>query len=661
MVLHPHEAVQDVPRLIASVLEMRDRGRHTTTYPVVVSQNYNLLEEHSNDYEYWKTEYVPTEEDWAREVDRIGEMEELTATVQDNEERTRLLWTPWYVFRSPAARPASLSAPESLGFGIRTMGLDQPLEDSSMMPNSNMRFTSEEIASLRASDIFKMTFISYTFRCICILFLCALSLFLGAQGDCGPPPTIPNTKNVTETSGVPGQSIVYTCDTDYYEIPGKSNAITCQDDGMWTTIPEFCTKACGVPERLEFAEPTGGALLVNIFYPGQNVTYQCRPGYRRVFGTKNVVFCLDDFTWSKPETFCQLRSCGNPGEPENGHFEATEFTFGSRVNYNCNEGYVMKSSRPYRDCQADGKWSNAVPVCEAVVCSAPEKSTDGSYDPQKDEYFYLDSVTFSCPRHLELIGPSSIACSATGKWSDSIPKCIAVNCEDPVVPHSTRGSGFVGPYRLNFAISFNCNEGYVLDGQSIIKCNASSQWEPGVPKCTKLVSCVDPIVEHSTRRPGSVGPYTPGSTVTFECKAGFALSGQNSVTCNVNGQWEPALPKCLAKSVNCKDPIVEHSIMLPGDVGPYTPGSSVTFECQDGFNLHGSSAVTCNMDGQWKPDLPKCEKSKPNIGLIVGIVVGVVVGLIFIIIILFKYLKRQKKRGKPQPDALNVQYSNCSS
>ncbi|KAM9330403.1 putative methyltransferase NSUN7 [Gastrophryne carolinensis] len=46
----------------------------------------------------WKTKQAPTVKDWILEVDKIKEMEELTAAVQDKEEETRMVWTSCLYF-----------------------------------------------------------------------------------------------------------------------------------------------------------------------------------------------------------------------------------------------------------------------------------------------------------------------------------------------------------------------------------------------------------------------------------------------------------------------------------------------------------------------------------------------------------------------------------
>ncbi|XP_075471325.1 membrane cofactor protein-like isoform X3 [Ascaphus truei] len=241
---------------------------------------------------------------------------------------------------------------------------------------------------------------------------------------------------------------------------------------------------CPSPPRLQYAELKAAFVSQTIFLPGSSVEYTCRPGYIRVPGAKTAITCLASSTWTAAEVFCARRSCGSPGAIDNGDFDVPDLLLGSRATYFCNDGFRLLSKRNYRDCQPDGTWSNAVPACEAVICPPPDAITDGTYSPRKEEYAYLDAVTYACNlKNLALVGKSSLFCTKHGTWSAEVPKCQAVECLNPNVPNSRRLSGFQGPYRLNSAISFECVEGFTMSGSSVITCRLNNEWEPPLPEC----------------------------------------------------------------------------------------------------------------------------------------------------------------------------------
>ncbi|XP_044144284.1 complement component receptor 1-like protein isoform X2 [Bufo gargarizans] len=449
--------------------------------------------------------------------------------------------------------------------------------------------------------------VPYIFRRTWAIFLIFHSQLICIRGDCGPPPVIEHTQPVAETSGVPGATVAYKCDrsTGYYEIPNETRTITCQDDGTWSSVSTFCTRACGVPNRLQYAVPRDSDLEKDIFSPGTIVRYDCRDGYRRVSQTINSVTCLANYTWSEPSVFCERKSCGNPGDIENGDFEATDgFLFGSRVTYTCYTGYQTLSRRNYRDCQADGTWSNDRPQCEAVICAPPESPADGTYNPTKEEYSYLDAVTFTCNKGFHIDGEATASCTSDGTWSTAPPNCKAVNCQDPgQVEHARKTFGFVGPYTLNSNVGYECESSFVLNGSSSIICNINSQWEPGIPKC--LIPCKVPSVSNSRPIVGLNRVYVQDDAVRFECEAGFVLNGSPLITCSSRGQWEPSPPKCDA---TCTFPEVVNAQPKMGLKAFYVQHDVLVIECKEDFVLSGSGTIRCSSQGQWEPPPPECRK-----------------------------------------------------
>ena len=72
---------------------------------------------------------------------------------------------------------------------------------------------------------------------------------------------------------------------------------------------------------------------------------------------ENSTADFDDFS------FILVKDCGDPGNLHNGvRKDDGNTTYGSKVRYFCNPGYIFSGSRE-RKCQADGKWSGTQPVC----------------------------------------------------------------------------------------------------------------------------------------------------------------------------------------------------------------------------------------------------------------------------------------------------------
>ncbi|XP_078667777.1 uncharacterized protein LOC144909589 [Branchiostoma floridae x Branchiostoma belcheri] len=91
-------------------------------------------------------------------------------------------------------------------------------------------------------------------------------------------------------------------------------------------------------------------------------------------------------------------------------------------------------------------------------------------------------------------------------------------------------------------VSFSCNTGYALNGTSETRCQANGTWSNAVPTCT-LIQC--PTLTAPTNGVLSpTGPHTYQNRVTFTCNYGYRLYGTSSVTCRADGTWSNAVPRC---------------------------------------------------------------------------------------------------------------------
>ncbi|NXF30123.1 C4BPA protein, partial [Nyctibius bracteatus] len=103
--------------------------------------------------------------------------------------------------------------------------------------------------------------------------------------------------------------------------------------------------------------------------------------------------------------------------------------------------------------------------------------------------------------------------------------------------------------------------------------------------------------------------FTFGMAVTYSCDKDFSLIGDATIHCtvdeNLEGTWSGPAPEC--KMVRCKNPEVKNGKRLSGFGTEHTYKHTVTFECNPGHLLRGSSVVTCEADSTWKPPLPTCD------------------------------------------------------
>ncbi|NXK25271.1 CFAH factor, partial [Arenaria interpres] len=310
------------------------------------------------------------------------------------------------------------------------------------------------------------------------------------------------------------------------------------------------------------------------------------------------------------------KPCGHPGDTEFGFFELTsgsEFVFGARVEYRCNEGYRMLSQRNYRECQADG-WSNDIPHCEVAKCSpveAPENGKiimTGAFELGR-EYSFGQLINFECNENYKLVGSKELICSSDGKWNTDVPRCQEIICSVPNILHGYVRSPKTS-YKESELLHFACDEGYRYGERPDVQCTESG-WNP-TPYCTEIV-CFPPRIPNGNFRPQEHN-YREGDTITVQCNRGYhfkTLTGKTTAECTKNG-WVPD-PDCVQKP--CDYPVIENGRLKESlEYGKYyyfpmSLGQHATYRCNSGYSTPSGEFwfhVVCSETG-WSPQ-PKCHK-----------------------------------------------------
>ncbi|XP_061486593.1 C4b-binding protein alpha chain-like [Rhineura floridana] len=135
-----------------------------------------------------------------------------------------------------------------------------------------------------------------------------------------------------------------------------------------------------------------------------------------------------------------------------------------------------------------------------------------------------------------------------------------------------------------------------------------------LPQETVGLLCAAPPDIPDGSHSGTGSPYTYGIVITYNCSENFSLIGAPSISCGVDNTqavWKGKLPKC--KVVKCKDPVIEHGIILSGFGHLYTYGDNITFECKIGYFMIGSYLIRCEENSTWCPEVPSCKKIHPQL------------------------------------------------
>ncbi|XP_039599286.1 beta-2-glycoprotein 1-like [Polypterus senegalus] len=98
--------------------------------------------------------------------------------------------------------------------------------------------------------------------------------------------------------------------------------------------------------------------------------------------------------------------------------------------------------------------------------------------------------------------------------------------------------------------------------------------------------------------------YEPGEEVTFLCAKGYRMSGgSRKITCSISGKWSTPTIRCSPKLCSYPGPLENGHIIFSS----LEFGSNLTFQCMEGYFLHGQNTSHCKDDGTWDVGLPHCE------------------------------------------------------
>ncbi|KAM7054896.1 C4b-binding protein alpha chain isoform 2-T2 [Molossus nigricans] len=379
---------------------------------------------------------------------------------------------------------------------------------------------------------------------------------------------------------------------------------------------------CGIPPNLPFASPIQ-ELNKTSYEVGTILKYTCRPGYSKTGSRNQILMCQKGGTWYY-SNFCVKKHCSNPGELHNGQvIIKTDYSFGSHIEFNCLEGYVLVGSTTSY-CEIQDRtvgWSDSFPKCVIAHCETPPDISNGRHNAgNEDVYTYGFSVTYSCDPGFSLLGKPSISCTVENKtkgvWSPSPPTCKKVTCPQPNINYGRIATGFRPTYIYRDTVAFECNKGFTLKGSSVVHCDADDNWKPPLPIC-EINSCRGlPVIPHASwerygyQTPAKDKLYEAGTSLKYRCHLGYKPAGDKPtiVSCQKNLQWSP-YAEC--EELCCPIPELKNGKItenrtrgLPSNC-VYFFGDVIKYSCYG----RRQSEASCQGDGTWSPETPTCGES----------------------------------------------------
>lgn len=372
----------------------------------------------------------------------------------------------------------------------------------------------------------------------------------------------------------------------------------------------------------------------NYSYDSQ-CSYSCVEGYQ--LSMQRPLRCTENKTWSEQPPTCELIQCPKLSHPKSGSMKCSDplgpSSYQSTCVFTCDEGYELAGSPSNTlQCEASGEWDASAPLCVPVRCPALhlENASVSCGDDADMRFSYGNTCSFSCVPGYNLVGQSEVTCTSAAKWSEEMPRCEAITCQNPeaeahLIPKCSQP---LTELRPDSTCSFSCEAGFELQGVQTIQCSEGGQWTEAIPTC-KAIVCPAPEVPTrgyisctpSLSSPASAGtPHASGTVCTFSCDEGHELQGALSMECVHSGQWTSTPPTCTA--VRCPLLKSPENGQISCSNSELVYNSQCSFTCNQDYSLDGHELLTCNHHGNWTGKEPSCQAPASQIATIATSVAG---------------------------------------
>ncbi|XP_054154343.1 CUB and sushi domain-containing protein 1-like [Oppia nitens] len=383
-----------------------------------------------------------------------------------------------------------------------------------------------------------------------------------------------------------------------------NNTRKCLLGGKWTDSEPVCKFVdCGVPIEVRNAKYR---LLNGTTYYNSSVKYECDQNY--TIDGNELRNCTEYANWSGTQPICKLIDCGKPFVPQGVKLLSDSFTVHSEVIFECEPGHKLVGGDVRHKCQSDGKWSGALPVCNAIECGRVQTILKGEVSYVNSTTYLNSQISYSCSSGYKLIGSKTRVCSDESRWSGSTPKCEEIRCVPPEIPknssvvYSGNDRSSSDSFKVGSTVQYRCSQGHIVQGQSLRTCESNGLWSGSPPICI-YIDCGLPFpISHGKWLLNSNTTYY-GSTVEYVCDQNFKLNGPGRRICLENGTWSSIPPLCDVVTCNKPETKDDKTII---EVNSYSVAAKAYYSCSYGLELVGEENRMCQPSGQWSGDIPYC-------------------------------------------------------
>ncbi|CAL1535898.1 unnamed protein product [Lymnaea stagnalis] len=225
-------------------------------------------------------------------------------------------------------------------------------------------------------------------------------------------------------------------------------------------------------------------------------------------------------------------------------------------------------------------------------------------DQVDNSNIYGSKCSYTCDVGFELVGAPGAECLKNETWSNLKPSCKAVSCGAP----SSLEHGILVCSSLEYSYGsmclVSCQMGYAVSGEEKITCQANKAWtSPG--QCLTQ-SCTPVYIPENSVVSCSDGTLF-GSVCSMKCSDTFELQGDSLVTCQGNNTWSSNNTICIP---NCPTPLSPSHSRYICDNGQRRD-AICNLQCDPGFEPQLPISITCNSDMTWSKSGSCLDKMAP--------------------------------------------------
>ncbi|XP_065899825.1 uncharacterized protein [Dysidea avara] len=404
----------------------------------------------------------------------------------------------------------------------------------------------------------------------------------------------------------------FTCNTGY-NLTGSPQR-TCQSDGSWSGSPESCT----IMECPSSSLPMNSMLAESCSSTYQSMCdLQCEEGFNGSGDPSYVCDVLSDgssvmwMTSGEEGWSCERVQCTILPSPSNGNISCNSTgvpRYEDQCSFSCDPGYELTGSST-RQCLSNESWSGADVTCDILHCSNLTDIVDDNalVKDCSDEFGSVCSL--GCITGYMVVGNNMFTCDIVNdgvEWRNNIAQgsfqCDIVTCtEDLVTPSngSINCSSDNQTLQYQDTCTFQCDDGYEVEGSVMRQCGASGEWSGTSTQCN-ILHCPVTVVANS--RPCDDTSYT--STCIVECEDGYNRSEDSSqYSCGLNGTgvtWMFTGSGVTCSPVQCTTlPSPSNGNISCNSTGIPRYEDQCSFSCDPGYELTGSSTRQCLSNESW--------------------------------------------------------------